>query len=120
MWTSLDTEAATYQAAPPVAITPLQISVEQLIELWVHGKSPHTQRYYGREVRQFLKWVSKPLDTITLADVQGYTSVLAATQLTTSSQARAIAAVKSFFTFAHDKLGSSKSQSRSARYCPQD
>lgn len=71
MWTSLDTEAASRQAAPPAAIAPPQTSVEQLIELWVHGKSPHTQRYYRREVRQFLEWVSKPLDTITLAEVQG-------------------------------------------------
>lgn len=105
MWTSLDTEAANRQAAPPAAIAPPQIPVEQLIELWVHGKSTHTQRYYRREVRQFLEEVSKPVDTITLADVQGYASALAATKLRTSSQARAIAAVKSFFTFAHDKLG---------------
>jgi len=70
-----------------MAIASLQTPVEQLIELWVHGKSDHTQRYYCREVRQFLEWVSKPVDAITLSDVQGYVSALATTELTTSSQA---------------------------------
>lgn len=94
---------ASQEEAPTIAVP--ETSLEQLIELWVHGKSPHTQRYYRREVGQFLVWISKPLDAVTLADVQGYASALAITSLTTSSQARAIAAVKSFFTFAHDKLG---------------
>ena len=79
--------------------------LEEVIDLWVHGKSPHTQRYYRREVQKFLLCVGKPLNSVTLADVQAYTTLLARSELATSSQARAIAAIKSLFTFAHQKTG---------------
>ncbi len=42
---------------------------------------------------------------MTLADVQAYTTLLERSELATSSQARAIAAIKSLFTFAHQKTG---------------
>lgn len=34
-------------------------SLEEVIDLWVHGKSPHTQRYYRREATKFLAMVSR-------------------------------------------------------------
>lgn len=73
--------------------------------MWVHGKSVHTQRYYQRAAHQFLAWVGKPLDSVTLADVQEYATSLSTSGLASSSQARAIASIKSLFTFLHKQLG---------------
>ncbi len=80
-------------------------SLEGMIDLWVHGKSLHTQRYYRREAQKFLAMVAKPLESVTLADVQAYATVLQSSDLAVSSQARAIAAIKSLFSFAHQKTG---------------
>ena len=44
---------------------------EGLLDLWLHGKSPHTQRYYRREALKFLAIVSKPIESITLAMSKG-------------------------------------------------
>ena len=76
-----------------------------LLDLWLHGKSLHTQRYYRREALKFLAIVGKPIESITLADVQGYATALSQSALAASSQSRAIAAIKSLFTFAHQKTG---------------
>lgn len=80
-------------------------ATEGLLDLWLHGKSPHTQRYYRREALKFLQIVGKPIESITLADVQGYATALHQSNLAVSSVARAIAAIKSLFTFAHQKTG---------------
>ncbi len=80
-------------------------SLEGMIDLWVHGKSPHTQRYYRREAAKFLAMVGLPLELITLADVQAYVTVLSRSDLAQSSQSQALAAIKSLFSFAHQKTG---------------
>jgi integrase/recombinase XerD len=41
-----------------------------LRELWLHGRSPHTQRAYRTDVDHFLAFVRKPLRTVTVGDVQ--------------------------------------------------
>ena len=61
--------ALSHSSAP---ITP----TEGLLDLWLHGKSPHTQRYYRRKALKFLRVVNKPIESITLADVQGYATAL--------------------------------------------
>ena len=63
------------------AITP----TEGLLDLWLHGKSPHTQRYYRREALKFLAIADKPIELITLADVQGYATALHQSSLAVSS-----------------------------------
>jgi integrase/recombinase XerD len=72
-----------------------------LVRLWLHGKAPHSQRAYRREIQQFLTAVAKPLRLITLLDLQTY-----AESLTTApaSRHRALGAVKSLLGFAH-RLG---------------
>ncbi len=40
------------------------------VELWLHGKSPHTQRAYRTEANRFLSVVARPLRAITLMDLQ--------------------------------------------------
>lgn len=96
------------------SITP----AEGLLDLWLHGKSPHTQRYYRREALKFLGIVGKPIESITLADVQGYATALHQSKLAVSSVARAIAAIKSLFTFAHQKTGLLKANPAGAVILP--
>ena len=38
---------------------------EQLVALWLHGRTPHTQRAYTADAGDFLAFVSKPLRTVT-------------------------------------------------------
>ena len=47
-------------------------SDEQLLKLWLHGRSPNTQRAYGSDVSRFRSFVSKPLHAVTLADLQDF------------------------------------------------
>ena len=60
--------------------------IEGVISLWVHGKSPHTQRYYRREATKFLAMVGKPLNLVVLADVQAYVTVLGSSNLAASAR----------------------------------
>jgi integrase/recombinase XerD len=34
---------------------------EQLLNMWLHGKSVHTADYYRRSAKRFQKFVGKPL-----------------------------------------------------------
>ena len=43
---------------------------EQLIALWLHGRSAHTARAYRRDVGRLLGFVDKPLRAVTLGDLQ--------------------------------------------------
>ena len=88
---------------PPVAEpAPAVISLfvrattdENLVELWLHGKSAHTQRAYRTEAERFLSFVARPLRAITLMELQAYADGLAGAPATRS---RALAAVKSLLT----------------------
>lgn len=96
------------QNTPLVAISsnnPPINALDGLIDLWLHGKASHTARYYRSNAKKFFSWVGKPIEQVTLADVQAYQTALSRTDLAVSSQARAIAAIKSLFTFAHQKTG---------------
>jgi len=74
-----------------------------LIALWLHGKSPHTQRAYKADVQRLLDFVdNKPLAGITLNDLQSFADSL--NHLSANSAKRKINAVKSLLTFGQ-KLG---------------
>lgn len=75
---------------------------ERLIEMWLHGLSPHTQDQYRRTARRFNAFVNKPLHLVSLADIQGWQKTLAT--LSPSSQRTAISAIKSLLSFGH-KIG---------------
>ena len=77
---------------------------EQLIALWLHNRSKHTQRAYRSDVRRFLDFVGKPLGEVTLADVQSFADALASDGLQPASQRRMLAAIKSVISFGH-RLG---------------
>ena len=87
----------------PADVIPQQADTDQqLIALWLHGHSEHTQRAYGADVQRLLTFVGKPLVAITLADLQAFADSLS--ELSTNSRKRALSSVKSLFTFAQ-RLG---------------
>jgi site-specific recombinase XerD len=75
-------------------------SDETLIALWLHGRSPRTQRAYRSDITGFLAHVAKPLRAVTLGDLQGYWDTLSG--LAPASQARRLSAVKSLMSFGHE------------------
>src|SRR5437667_3732244 len=74
-------------------------SDEQLLKLWLHGRSPNTQRAYGSDVSRFRSFVGKPLQAVTLADLQDFADSLSA--LAPASQCRILSSVKSLLAFSH-------------------
>lgn len=76
----------------------------QLIELWIHGRSPCTQDYYRRSAYRLLAHTSKPLLKTTLGDVQSFATVLTDSGLAVSSCRSYLAAIKSLLSFGN-KLG---------------
>ena len=83
----------------PVQVVRQADSDAQLIDLWLHGRSDHTQRAYRTEADRFLSYVAKPLRTVRLLDIQSYADQLNASDLKPASIQRALAAVKSLFAF---------------------
>ncbi len=71
----------------------------QLIQLWVHGKSRHTRRYYQADAQRFLAFVRKPLAQVTLGDVQDFADYLEMSNLAPSSRGRTLSSVKSLLAF---------------------
>lgn len=90
----------------PPQLQPVQQanSDEQLIELWLHGRSKHTQRAYQKDIADFLQFVETPLINMTLGQLQGYADGLHSKELSPASIKRKLASIKSLFTFAH-KIG---------------
>ena len=77
---------------------------EQVISLWLHGRSPHTQKAYTGDIVRFFKYVNKQLRHITLGDLQGFADSLIKEELKPASQHRILAAVKSLTGFSF-KIG---------------
>jgi integrase/recombinase XerD len=75
----------------------------KLVELWLSMKtSSHTRRAYVAEAAHFLAFVQKPLSRVTLVDLQGWAVQLGQGTLKPASQNRALTAVKSLLSFAHE------------------
>ncbi len=82
-----------------------------LVNEWLRSKrSAHTRDAYAYDITQFWLFLLNPtrpirtaLDQVTLTDIQDYTALLAHpdSKLSSSSQMRKLAAVKSLFTFAY-------------------
>ena len=87
---------ADYQPAPLSTAPRAADTDAQLVALWLHGRSPHTQRAYGADVDRFLAFVAKPLAMVTLGDLQAFADSLGGKP---SSRARTLAAVKSLLSF---------------------
>lgn len=91
-------------ASQPASQLPRQADNDQdLIALWLHGRSPNTQRAYTTDVQHLLAHVAgKTLAHMTLADLQGFADALG--DLSDNSRKRTLNSIKSLFTFAH-RLG---------------
>jgi integrase/recombinase XerD len=75
----------------------------QLVELWLSMKtSPHTRRAYASDAARFLAFLDKPLSWVTLTDLQAWAEQLGQGSLQPASQNRALTAVKSLLSFAHE------------------
>jgi len=71
-----------------------------IIELWLQRQaSPHTRGCYRRDVARLRAHVPKPLNQITLGDLQSFAQSLVRDGLAPISRARTLAAVKSLFGF---------------------
>ena len=73
-------------------------SDEQLIAVWLHGRSEHTARAYRADVERFRRATGKPLAAVTLADLQAFADSLEGAQ---ASRYRTLSAVKSLLGFGH-------------------
>jgi integrase/recombinase XerD len=81
-------DGALVPVTPTALVATQQAESDQhLIDLWLHGRSRHTQRAYRADAGRFLASVQKPLHHVTLGDL---TSVY-----------RTMSAVKSLFAFGH-------------------
>jgi len=72
-------------------------SDQQLIELWLYGRSANTQDAYRRDIARFCASCGKPLRLVTLGDLQRFADSL--TNLAPASRTRVLNAVKSLLTF---------------------
>lgn len=71
----------------------------ELIAVWLHGRSPHTQRAYQADIERFRASLAKPLSHATLLDLQHFADSL--TDLASASRYRTLSAVKSLLAFGH-------------------
>ncbi len=73
---------------------------EEIIKLWLHGLSPHTQEIYSRIANELITAIDKPLQWLTLEDAQTFADYLESKGLAKSSQRTYLSAVKSLLSFA--------------------
>ncbi len=78
---------------------PQASSDDQLVEMWLHGRSLNTQRAYRADVERLRERVGKPLPAITLADLQVFANSL--TGGAAASRYRILSSVKSLLAFGH-------------------
>jgi integrase/recombinase XerD len=95
----MDQQIVRVSASP---ITQQAHSDEQLIALWLHGRSLATNRAYRSDLQRFRASAFKPLQAVTLKDLQDFAGSLQS--LSPATQARVLASIKSLFAFAY-RLG---------------
>jgi len=74
-------------------------SDNQLIDIWLHGRSPHTQRAYAADAARLRSRIAKPLAAVTMSDLQAFADSVAS--LSPASRYRALSAIKSLLAFGH-------------------
>lgn len=72
----------------------------ELIDLWLHGKSPNTQEAYRRDIAYFLAFIDgKPLQNVTLNDIQSFDTALRQKGYSDGTVKRRMNAVKSLLKY---------------------
>src|SRR4051812_33387080 len=74
-------------------------SDDQLLALWLHGRSRHTQRAYLADVDRFRGREGKTFASVTLSDLQDFAASLG--DLAPATRYRALSALKSLLAFGH-------------------
>jgi site-specific recombinase XerD len=77
----------------------LASSDDHLLEIWLHGRSIHTQRAYRADIERYRAGIGKPFRQITLSDLQQFADSLG--DLAPTSRSRTLSALKSLLAFAH-------------------
>ena len=75
------------------------IAPDQLVGLWIHGRSTHTQRAYLADVDGFRSRAGKTFSSVTLSDLQDFAASLE--DLAPATRYRALSAIKSLLAFGH-------------------
>jgi integrase/recombinase XerD len=78
---------------------PRASSDDQLLEIWLHSRSIHTQRAYRADIEHFQAGAGKSLPLVTLSDLQQFADSLK--DLAPASRYRTLSAVKSLLAFGH-------------------
>jgi len=99
--TDLTTKDAGAPQSPVVRIPQQAESDEQLIQLWLHGRSKHTVKGYTNDINIFGRYTNKSLRTTTLQDLQDYADYLTTKNYAQTTIKRMLCAVKSLFSFGH-------------------
>jgi integrase/recombinase XerD len=79
--------------------TEIMVTDDELIRMWLRGRSPHTIRNYKRVTKQFRELIGKPICDVVYEDVQTYADCLG--DYGPSTQANYLAIVKSLLSFAN-------------------
>ena len=87
--------------APQSLVQSQADSDKQLISLWLHNRSVHTQKAYFKDIVMMFKFIRKKIRNIKLQDLQDFADYLKERNYEPSSQHRILAAIKSLFSFAH-------------------
>src|SRR5438309_4578474 len=98
---ALPTTALVPVAAPVLAVAevlPAEANNDaRLVALWLHGRSPATQRAYRADLAAFRALIPCPFRQVTLGDLQAYQDSL--TTLAPTTQARRLSTIKSLLSF---------------------
>ncbi|HZS70395.1 MAG TPA: tyrosine-type recombinase/integrase [Candidatus Acidoferrum sp.] len=78
---------------------PQASSDDQLVQIWLHGRSEHTVRAYRADIERFRAATGKPLHMVTLLDLQDFADSLGG--LSPASRYRTLSAIKSLLGFGH-------------------
>ena len=78
---------------------PRASSDDQLLEIWLHGRSLHTRRAYRADIERFQLGAGKAWRQITLSEVQQFADSLG--DLAPASRYRTLSSLKSLLAFGH-------------------
>lgn len=95
----MSAEIAVSKPLEGIPDAPRAVSDDQFLEIWLHGRSVHTQRAYRADIDRFRLGAGKPFCQITLADLQQFANSLGG--LEPASRYRTLSAIKSLLGFGH-------------------
>ena len=90
----------THRAKKPDA-SPCPVKTDdEMIDLWLYGRSLNTQANYRRDIGRLLDFADKPLSDLTLVDLQAFDRSESAAGAAAATRYRRLSAIRSLFEFA--------------------